>query len=195
MQNTADMYQAVRDFHRKMHLPLDVPYSKDLLAVKRLRLMYEEFGELVVALDTNNIIEAADAICDLLYVVAGTAASFGLRFYSEDFSSWPKVKEVPKTLGADSKVFFITSIGWDLGQISSAMGVPDVMFLRVKLHALVNTCLSLASAMNLPIAALYAEVHRSNMSKTPLDEHMKGGKGGSYTPPNLEAILYPTEEV
>ena len=47
-----------------------------------------------------------------------------------------------------------------------------------------------AVAAGLPAAALFAEVHRSNMTKEPVaGESGKARKGPGYTPPNLETIL------
>lgn len=44
----------------------------------RKKLMQEELAELVDAIDTEDMVAAADAICDLLYVVYGTAVAFGI---------------------------------------------------------------------------------------------------------------------
>ena len=47
-----------------------------------------------------------------------------------------------------------------------------------------------AVAAGLPAAALFAEVHRSNMTKEPVaGESGKARKGPGYTPPDLAAIL------
>jgi len=51
------------------------------LAISRLRLISEELGELVEAIDTSDVsgmIPVADALADLLYVVFGTAIAFGI---------------------------------------------------------------------------------------------------------------------
>ena len=44
----------------------------------RKKLIEEEFNELKEAIDNNNMVEAADGLADLLYVIYGTAISFGL---------------------------------------------------------------------------------------------------------------------
>ena len=46
--------------------------------VLRLRLMMEELGELSVAIHEENLVHIADALADLLYVVFGTAAAYGI---------------------------------------------------------------------------------------------------------------------
>jgi hypothetical protein len=50
----------------------------DSFKVQRLRLMMEELGELSEAIHQNDTVEIADAIADLLYVVVGTANTYGL---------------------------------------------------------------------------------------------------------------------
>lgn len=51
--------------------------NKDLHAL-RVNLIQEELDELKEALSENDIVEAADALGDLLYVVYGAACCFGL---------------------------------------------------------------------------------------------------------------------
>lgn len=43
----------------------------------RVRLIQEELDELRAAIEAGSVVEAADAIADLLYVVYGAAVSFG----------------------------------------------------------------------------------------------------------------------
>lgn len=44
----------------------------------RIELLAEELKELQEAVDDNNIVEIADALCDLQYVLAGAVLEFGL---------------------------------------------------------------------------------------------------------------------
>src|SRR5271165_5888400 len=44
----------------------------------RISLLAEELKELQQAVDDNNMIEVADALCDLQYVLAGAILEFGL---------------------------------------------------------------------------------------------------------------------
>jgi predicted HAD superfamily Cof-like phosphohydrolase len=72
--------EKVAEFHRVMGFPvrevlsLGGPLERDL----RVRLIREEFAELQDALDAEDIIEVADALADLLYVVYGSALQFGI---------------------------------------------------------------------------------------------------------------------
>jgi len=44
----------------------------------RISLLAEELKELQQAVDDNNLVEVADALCDLQYVLAGAVLEFGL---------------------------------------------------------------------------------------------------------------------
>ena len=85
--------QMVKDFHKKfgqriLDSPLVFPPKKKAMTIDlyeeqkishlRIRLIREEFEELIAALEDKDIIEVADALGDLLYVVYGTAVSYGI---------------------------------------------------------------------------------------------------------------------
>ncbi len=70
------------------HVPLTPSLPKDMQdRIFRIRLIDEELGELANALyeDGGNLVEAADAIADLLYVVLGTATALGIHNIAEIF--------------------------------------------------------------------------------------------------------------
>ncbi len=121
-----DQNEMVREFHRKHEIygayETNIHVPPDDVVLVRLRLMLEELAELGTALHEKKILDVADALADLLYVVHGTALACGV-----------------------------------------------------------------------PIDAVFAEVHASNMTKPALDQHGKGGKIGKagYRPPRLGPILFP----
>jgi len=51
--------------------------SKDVIQL-RLELIVEEYGELKEAIAANDMVEVADALTDLLYVIYGAGAAFGV---------------------------------------------------------------------------------------------------------------------
>ena len=70
----------VKEFHESFdsvinNKPIIVDVERYLL---RMSLMDEELDELKTAMDMQNIVEIADGLADLLYVVHGTAVSYGL---------------------------------------------------------------------------------------------------------------------
>ena len=119
-----DYNEMVREFFRKHELygacETNVHVPPDDVVLSRVRLIQEEAAELTTALHEKKILDVADALGDLLYVVYGAALACGI-----------------------------------------------------------------------PINAVFAEVHRANMTKPALDKHGKGGKEAGYRPPRLGPILFP----
>lgn len=71
----------VAEFHRTFKHPIkDSPCipSKDRCNL-RVSLLAEEVKELQDAINDNNLVEIADALCDIQYVLAGAILEFGLR--------------------------------------------------------------------------------------------------------------------
>ena len=79
MQEAAPLNQ-VAEFHRTFKHPIlntpGIPTEKrcDL----RVSLLLEEMKELQEAISKNDLVEVADALCDIQYVLAGAILEFGL---------------------------------------------------------------------------------------------------------------------
>ncbi len=76
----ADEQSMVEEFHRKFEIlvhkaPTDLDEDTKRL---RLRLMQEEFEELKDSMAAGDLAAVAKEIADLLYVVYGTAVSYGI---------------------------------------------------------------------------------------------------------------------
>jgi predicted HAD superfamily Cof-like phosphohydrolase len=76
-----DYQEKVREFHKKFNILVN---EKPVLIEKvdrllRLSLIVEELNELEDAMEKNSLIDIADALGDLLYVVFGTAVSYGIN--------------------------------------------------------------------------------------------------------------------
>ncbi len=70
----------VAEFHTTFKHPIiDTPQipSKERSQL-RIELLAEELKELQQAVDDNNMVEIADALCDLQYVLSGAVLEFGL---------------------------------------------------------------------------------------------------------------------
>lgn len=75
-----DSLNQVADFHRTFKHPvLDKPTipAEDRCRL-RIALLAEELKELEVAILEKDIVEVADALCDLQYVLSGAVLEFGL---------------------------------------------------------------------------------------------------------------------
>lgn len=70
----------VEDFHLAFGAPILEKPGFPSIERRLLRedLIYEEINELYDALEDENIVEVADALGDLLYVIYGTALEFGI---------------------------------------------------------------------------------------------------------------------
>ncbi|PYF70049.1 pyrophosphohydrolase domain-containing protein [Pedobacter nutrimenti] len=79
MKDTNALNQ-VAEFHRTFKHPVvasPAMPSKER-AELRVSLLAEELKELQEAIEDNNMVEVADALCDLQYVLAGAILEFGL---------------------------------------------------------------------------------------------------------------------
>jgi predicted HAD superfamily Cof-like phosphohydrolase len=107
--------QRVREFHNRMELAVDKPYSKDLMNF-RLKLIFEEVQELATAaldVESSLLPESTEVLmekllkemCDVVYVIKGTAVSFGMDFdeaYKRVHQS--NLSKLPLTKDDDGKV-------------------------------------------------------------------------------------------
>lgn len=82
---TKTIQEMVREFHEVFHHPIsETPEANVPIEVQSLRydLIREELDELNFAMLDRNIVEVADALGDLLYVVYGTAVVYGIEMQS-----------------------------------------------------------------------------------------------------------------
>jgi predicted HAD superfamily Cof-like phosphohydrolase len=70
----------VADFHKTFKAPiLDTPQiPSEQRCELRVSLLQEELNELSQAIKDNDIVEIADALCDIQYVLSGAVLEFGL---------------------------------------------------------------------------------------------------------------------
>lgn len=75
-----DALNQVAEFHHTFHSPvLDTPrIPAHNRCALRVSLLAEELDEFRDAIEQNDIVAVADALCDLQYVLAGAVLEFGL---------------------------------------------------------------------------------------------------------------------
>jgi predicted HAD superfamily Cof-like phosphohydrolase len=76
-----EMAAAVAEFHTAFNLPMQLSPStetQDDLVKLRVALLEEEVGEFVAASEKGDLIGIADALADIVYVVYGTALTYGI---------------------------------------------------------------------------------------------------------------------
>lgn len=103
-----DKILAVKEFHKAFKLDyLDEPKA-DLGTDKnklRFNLMKEENEEYIEAARNNDIIEIADALGDMLYILCGTIIEHGMSDIIEDVFDEIQKSNMSK-LGADGKPIY-----------------------------------------------------------------------------------------
>ena len=75
-----DSLNQTADFHKLFNHPiLDKPTIPDKKrSALRVELISEELRELKEAIEDNDIVEIADALCDIQYVLSGAVHEFGM---------------------------------------------------------------------------------------------------------------------
>lgn len=75
-----DSLNQVAEFHKTFKHPVvDTPAIPDAKrCALRVELISEELKELQEAIDQNDLVEVADALCDIQYVLSGAVLEFGL---------------------------------------------------------------------------------------------------------------------
>lgn len=73
-------YEKVKEFHDKFEVVVQSKpsFPDDNTVELRVDLIEEELTELIVAIAEKDIVEVADALTDLLYVVYGAGHTFGI---------------------------------------------------------------------------------------------------------------------
>ena len=75
-----DCLTQVKEFHQRFEHPIlptpTIPDAKR--CALRVSLLVEELKELQVAIENNDIVEVADAFCDLEYVLSGAILELGM---------------------------------------------------------------------------------------------------------------------
>lgn len=75
-----DSLNQVAEFHKTFNAPIleqpTIPSAER--SSLRVSLLQEELNELKEAIADNNLVEIADALCDLQYVLSGAVLEFGL---------------------------------------------------------------------------------------------------------------------
>ena len=100
--------KAVKDFHEAFGLGVNESPKANLgLAKNKLRfnLMAEENEEYLEAANNGDLIEVADALGDMLYILCGTIIEHGMQYKIEEVFNEIQRSNMSK-LGADGKPIY-----------------------------------------------------------------------------------------
>jgi predicted HAD superfamily Cof-like phosphohydrolase len=189
MSDISDEFQnMVRDFH------VGIGGQKQDVDL-RISLIEEEANEFIDAVDEKDIIDAIDALCDLLYVTYGTADVFGI---SLDGSSDAAMSVVPvENWGAiwDGMSKELRSFTISIEDVVKALRMFQKFDakeqLKSRLYEIVRGCWACASqAFGVDLRPFFREVHRTNMHKLtgPKREDGKQLKPPGWKPPRIKTM-------
>ncbi|WP_430426994.1 hypothetical protein [Maribacter litoralis] len=99
---------AVKEFHNSFGLGVSEQMIADLGAAKnmlRFNLMDEENKEYLEAAQNNDLVEVADALGDMLYILCGTILEHGMQYKIEEVFNEIQRSNMSK-LGEDGKPIY-----------------------------------------------------------------------------------------
>lgn len=214
-KETYEALDAVAEFHRLNNQLINDGMPKTAVTEKvcilRIRLILEEYAESVVALHEGDLVKFADGLADLMYVLLGTAVSFGSAvpdsFYEGDHLKTLALLDDRHTfmfLRAGGKM--INILTEKLYEVSACTcpdedcdgKVPEMDDHLILQEMLRDTCAMVgatAAEAGIPLREIFFEVHRANLSKKlggAVDGRKYGeggGKAAGYIPPDVQGIL------
>ncbi len=144
----------------------------------RLSLIDEEFGELETAHSQRNVIEIADALCDLSYVTHGTGHCLGL-----DLTATYPANQRDAVLLDNQAVLLdnqailldnqtatyieqqISGLKHAIRQLHCHVDHKDLGQTHRQLYQILGQIYEFGHGLGFPMDLLFREVHRSNMTK------------------------------
>jgi predicted HAD superfamily Cof-like phosphohydrolase len=193
--------ELVLEFHRtygqaiRTEPTLDVPERK-----MRVALVVEEMDEYRHAEATNDLIEIADALGDLIYVAAGAAITHGLEVPEKylDIRAHGLLANGPfvPTLDIENRKTWVEYTQQAVNAYVKAEAEDFLSGVQAALGNIIATAYAAARAHGINLDHVLEEIQASNMSK--LDpatgkpiyrEDGKVLKGSAFFAPNIERVL------
>lgn len=189
------MFQRVAEFHRVFGHPIGESPSLPHPTVRDLRksLLAEELGEYAAAHAAGDRVQMADALADICYIIAGTCVAYGIAPTVERCFESPYDQYLPRDPVLDSAMPVLLQ-GWFI-DYEAAERSNLLAWIDLSLMNMITSVFGIAWRLNIPLNAVFAEVHRSNMAKRMSDgtvryrEDGKVEKPPGWTPPNIAHVL------
>lgn len=192
-------FQTIYDLSRSEVPALPDRNDPDGLSLRILRkkLLEEEYNEYLDGEASHDLVEIADALGDILYIAYGTVVSYGLSTGFEGI--YPMPEQMIPGLPAPANVIRASSKermmkAWS--DYAAAEEADDLYAISVALRKIIDECYSISVCYGLPMHVIFAEIHRSNLSKLDPEtgkpiyrEDGKVLKGSAYTPPDISTII------
>jgi predicted HAD superfamily Cof-like phosphohydrolase len=188
------MLQRVADFHRAVgQLVAESPtLPEQSIRDLRVSLLREELLEFQVAHKTSDLIEMADALADICYIIAGTMVSYGIGPIGDGPHESPYDRYLPHVVQGGGMEQLLNDC---FEEYLIAEHGDNLVAIDLALMTLQTSAFGVAWRLNIPLNAVFAEVHRSNMTKLLPDGSVLRRADGKivkpphWSPPDIAAIL------
>ncbi|AEQ60667.1 Phosphoribosyl-ATP pyrophosphohydrolase-domain containing protein [Acanthamoeba polyphaga mimivirus] len=184
----ATNYQAVGEFNRTFGHPANTVFQHKIFdenpqTVKlRLDLIKEEVGELVDAVNENNLKEILDACGDILYVVYGMGQVFGINLDHKgplESIEKPGYPKFSRNYSVNKNVFtesyqdvkkLVDKISDTYNCLDLSVAEKNIGDVSYHLYTILTFVYELSDVVGFDLDEVFDRVHRSNMSKLCLNE-------------------------
>jgi len=189
------MFRRVAEFHRAFgDVFPDHPILPDhpIRALRRT-LLDEELTEFCRACEVNDRIEMADALADMCYIIAGTTLAYGVVPTSDGPFESPYDRFLPREESPPTGMAELLRdcrFDYEIAEDSDRLSLIDLSLMNM-----LTSIFGVAWRLNIPLNAVFAEVHRSNMAKIMPDGSVLRRSDGKvikpfdWTPPNIAGVL------
>jgi len=189
------MFRRVAEFHRAFGDAFpDQPILPDpSIRALRRTLLDEELTEFCHACEANDRVEMADALADMCYIIAGTTLAYGVVPKSDEPFESPYDRFLPREEDPPAGMAELLRdcrLDYDMAEDSDHLPRIDLSLMNM-----LTSIFGVAWRLNIPLNAVFAEVHRSNMAKIMPDGSVlrrsdrKVIKPPGWTPPNIAGVL------
>jgi predicted HAD superfamily Cof-like phosphohydrolase len=209
------MFLRVKEFHRVFGQNIaESPGLPDRAERDlRIRLLQEETDEFCKAYIENDLIEMADGLADICYIIAGTCVSYGIcprprralyegtgkhpDFAGVTFVNEPFESPYDDVLGHMTQFYNLALsqvVREDFARYQRAELDDDLTGIQNALMTMLTSMFGIGLHLGIPLNAVFAEVHRSNLAKAPggIVRYRADGKvekPTGWSPPDIKSIL------
>lgn len=173
-------FQLVGEFHRVFDYPVRIePYinvfqEDPKLLRSRLSFVREERDEFLEALKQSDLVEMADALCDLNYFAYGSGQCLGINLDKElELTGNSTITSAYSGKDVDLKILEqrelihtrIEMITTYINQFENAIANANFELIVKSLVSIIVSTYNLGYYLNFDMDNMFREVHRSNMTK------------------------------
>ena len=172
--------------------------ASEATAALRASLIAEETAETLTAMTKSDMVETADGLADLRYVVMGAANVYACDVPDKDGT--PVC--APRVPTQEDALLFCVRVLPHAAKVAQYLaGCPSCAVMRgtnwlgTALFDLDKSIAYHAASLGYPLDELFWEVHRSNLTKAIAREGIgaakygPSGKGPGYQPPDIAGVL------